>query len=73
MKIKLLQETVLDDGKHKAGEVVDVIAEIARQLLATSGAELPGVISQPIPESGIEELEDLPVIVPGKKARKHAG
>lgn len=74
VQIKLIEDTQLEDGQHKAGETLDVISEIAKQLLATGGAELPGVISQPVPESIIEELEETPVIVPGKKkARKHAG
>jgi hypothetical protein len=74
MKIKLTQDTILEDGLHKAGESVEVIAEIAKQLLATGGAEIP-VISQPIPERVIEALEELPEREPipaPKKARKHA-
>jgi len=70
VKIKLLQDTQLEDGQHKAGESLDVINEIAKQLIATGAAELDGVVSQPIPEQVIEKLEDLPVIKPGRKARK---
>lgn len=72
MQIKLLKDTKLEDGEHKAGEVVDVIAEIAKQLLATDAAEMP-VLKADILDV-IEEIEELPVIVPiHKKGRKHAG
>lgn len=73
MKIRLLKDTVLEDGKHKAGETLEVIGEIARQLLATGSAELPGAIPQPVIEHVIEKLEKLPEPEPIKKVRKHAG
>ena len=76
MKIKLIKDTELEDGKHKAGETVDPVFEIANQLLATGSAELPGAenkpkIHQPEPQVEPEAVEE---IAPVKKARKsHVG
>ena len=73
MKIKLIKDTELEDGKHKAGEMVDPVFEIANQLLATGSAELPGAVESkpqvkhPEPQVEPEAVEE---IAPVKKARK---
>lgn len=46
MKIELLKDTELEDGKHRAGETLEVISEIACQLIATESAKVPTPVNQ---------------------------
>ena len=58
MKIKLLQDTVLEDGKHQAGEFVEPAdIEVANQLIKTGFAVLV-------------EDEEIVTFVKPKKAKK---
>jgi len=70
MIVNLTKDAEIDDANRKAGESVDVMDEVGRQLIATGSAVLPSTI-----ERVIEELEELPKREPipaPKKARKHA-
>jgi len=59
MLIKLLKNTELEDGKHKKGEVINPIFEIANQLIATEFAvEYNDLVAESPPESLVEEKSE---------------
>ena len=63
MIVNLTKDAEIDDAIRIAGESVDVMEEVGRQLIATGSAVLPSVI-----ERVIETLEELPTVE--RKPRK---